>query len=84
MNNTKFIRLIDFINGEVKQDIPISSIDRSKNKLYVDLKVTKKTDIVKANSPDEFFVCAYQVGDVKKHYNSLVKFDCNEGDIFKY
>ena len=82
MTNTKFIRLIGFINGEeVKQDIPISSIDKTKNKLDVDLKVNKKNDIVKASSSDEFFVCAYQVGDVKKDYNSLVKFDCNEGDI---
>jgi hypothetical protein len=82
MTNTKFIRLVGFINGEeVKQDIPISSIDKTKNKLDVDLKVNKKNDIVKASSPDEFFVCAYQVGDVKKDYDSLVKFDCNEGDI---
>ena len=82
MKNTKFIRVIGFINGEeVKQDIPISSIDKTKNKLDVDLKVNKKNDIVKASTPDEFFVCAYQVGDVKKNYNSLAKFDCNEGDI---
>ena len=82
MKNTKFIRLIGFINGEeVKQDIPISSIDKTKNKLDVDLKVNKKNDIVEASTPDEFFVCAYQVGDVKKNYNSLAKFDCNEGDI---
>ena len=50
MKNTKFIRLIGFINGEeVKQDIPISSIDKTKNKLVVDLKVNKKNDIVKAD-----------------------------------
>ncbi|HEX6671044.1 MAG TPA: hypothetical protein VF084_02340 [Nitrososphaeraceae archaeon] len=68
MKNTKFIRVIGFINGEeVKQDIPISSIDKTKNKLGVDLKVNKKNDIVKASTPDEFFVCAYQVGDVKKN-----------------
>ena len=82
MNNTKFIRLIGFINGEeVEQDIPISSIDKTQNKLDIDLKVNKKNDIVKASPPDEFFVCAYQVGDVKKNYNSISKFDCNEGDI---
>jgi hypothetical protein len=82
MKNTKFIRIIGFINGEeVKQDIPIPSIDKTKNKLDVDLKVNKKNDIVEASTPDEFFVCAYQVGDVKKNYNSLTKFDCNEGDI---
>ena len=49
MKNTKFIRIIGFINGEeVKQDIPISSIDKTKTKLDVDLKVNKKNDIVEA------------------------------------
>ena len=49
MKNTKFIRIIGFINGEeVKQDIPISSIDKTKNKLDVELKVNKKNDIVEA------------------------------------
>ena len=43
IKNTKFIRVIGFINGEeVKQDIPISSIDKTKNKLDVELKVNKK------------------------------------------
>ena len=65
MKNTKFIRLIGFINGEeVKQDIPISSINKTKNKLVIDLKVNKKNDIVKASTPDELFVYEYQVGDV--------------------
>src|SRR5215208_4232426 len=82
LEKTKFIRLVGFINGEeVKQDIPISSIDKTKNKLDVELKVNKKNDIVEASTPDEFFVCAYQVGDVLNDYNSLTKFDCNEGDI---
>ena len=84
MKNTKFIRVIGFINGEeVKQDIPISSIDKTKNKLDVELKVNKKNDIVKASTPDEFFVCAYQVGDVQKQEATtpITKFDCNEGDI---
>src|SRR5215213_9239550 len=76
LEKTKFIRLVGFINGEeVKQDIPISSIDKTKNKLNVELKVNKKNDIVEASTPDEFFVCAYQVGDVIKNYNSLTKFD---------
>ena len=43
IKNNKFIRVISFINGEeVKQDIPISSIDKTKNKLDVELKVNKK------------------------------------------
>jgi hypothetical protein len=81
-DNTKFIRVIDFINGEeVKQDIPISSIDKTNNKLKVDLKVNEENDIVEADTPDEFFVCAYQVSDLSKESNNITKFDCNEGDI---
>ena len=87
MENTKFIRVIGFINGEeAKKDIPISSIDKSNNNLNVELKVNEENDIVKADTPDEFFVCGYQVreGDVSKETtttNLVTKFDCNEGDI---
>ena len=82
MKNTKYIRVAAFINGEdFKQDLPISSIDKSKNKVDVELKTDVKNDIVEADIPDEFFVCAYQVGDVLKDYKSLSKFDCNEGDL---
>jgi hypothetical protein len=83
LQNTKFIRVIGFINGEeVKQDIPISSIDKTKKNMNVDLKVNEENEIVEASSPDEFFVCAYQVGDVQQQQStSIPKFDCNEGDI---
>jgi hypothetical protein len=87
MENTKFIRVIGFINGEeAKQDVPISSIDKSNNNLNVELKVNEENDIVEADTPDEFFVCGYQVreGDVSKEStttNLITKFDCNEGDI---
>jgi hypothetical protein len=83
MEKTKFIRVIGFINGEEsKQDIPISSIDKSKKTLNADLKVNEENEIVEASSPDEFFVCAYQVGDVQQQSTTLIpKFDCNEGDI---
>jgi hypothetical protein len=87
MENTKFIRVIGFINGEeAKQDIPISSIDKSNNNLNVELKVNEENDIVEADTPDEFFVCGYQVvkGDISKEsttINLVTKFDCNEGDI---
>jgi len=83
LGNTKFIRVIGFINGqEVKQDIPISSIDKTKKTLTVDLKVDKDNGIVEADSPDEFFVCAYQVGEVINDYDSFTeKFDYNESDL---
>jgi hypothetical protein len=82
LEKAKFIRVIGFINGEeVKEDIPISSIDRTKKTLSVDLKTDVKNEIVTADTPDEFFVCAYQVGDVQQEYSSITKFDCNEGDL---
>jgi hypothetical protein len=88
MENSKFIRVIGFINGEeAKQDIPISSLDKSDNNLDVELKVNEENDIVEADTPDEFFVCGYQVGkgDVSKESKTtttpITKFDCNEGDI---
>ena len=87
IENTKFIRVIGFINGEeAKQDIPISSIDKSDDNLDVELKVNEENEIVEADTPDEFFVCVYQVGkgDVSKESTTttpITKFDCNEGDI---
>jgi hypothetical protein len=87
IENTKFIRVIGFINGEeAKQDIPISSIDKSDDNFDVELKVNEENEIVEADTPDEFFVCGYQVGkgDVSKESTTttpITKFDCNEGDI---
>ena len=82
LENTKFVRVIGFINGEeAKQDIPISSIDKSEDNLDVELKVNEENDIVEADTPDEFFVCGYHVRDVSKESIQITKFDCNEGDI---
>ncbi len=82
MDKTKFLRITAFINGQdFKQDVPVSSIDKNKKILDVELKTDINSGIVEADIPDEFFVCAYQVGNVLKEYNSLTKFDCNEGDL---
>src|SRR5215210_1004990 len=65
MDKTKFLRVTAFINGDdFKQDIPISSIDKTKKTITVDLKTDIDNGIVDANVPDEFFVCVYQVGDL--------------------
>ena len=56
LENTKFLRVIGFINGqEAKQDIPVSSIDKTKKTLNVDLKVDEDNGIVEADTPDEYF-----------------------------
>ena len=47
MEKTKFLRITAFINGDdFKQDIPISSIDKSKKKLDVELKTDIDNGIV--------------------------------------
>ena len=83
VQNTKFIRVIGFINGEdVKKDIPITSLDTNKKNLDIELETDVKNEIVEADTPDEFFVCAYQVEDyILTKNNVLPKFDCNEGDL---
>src|SRR5215207_11025845 len=55
-------------------------IDKSKKKLDVELKTDVDNGIVDAHVPDEFFVCAYQVGS---NFSRIQLFldDCNEGDI---
>jgi hypothetical protein len=82
IKNTKFFRITGSINGEdIKRDIPISSADMVKKTLKVNLKLDSKNEIINANSPDEFFVCAYPVGALLTKDNSFQKFDCNEGDL---
>ena len=82
IDTTKFFRITGFINGqEVKKDIPLSQADKTKKILTVNLNLDSKTELVNAKSLDEFFVCAYPVGDVKKELNIFAKFDCNEGDL---
>jgi hypothetical protein len=62
MKNTKLFRITGSINGEaIKKDVPISSADKVKKTLTVDLKLDSKNDIVNVESPDGFFVCAYPV-----------------------
>ena len=77
IENTKFIRVIGFINGEeAKQDIPISSLDKSDDNLDVELTVNEENEIVEADTPDEFFVCGYQIGkgDVSKESTTTTYF----------
>ena len=82
IDTTKFFRITGFINGqEVKKDIPLSQADKTKKILTVNLNLDSKTELVNAKSLDEFFVCAYPVGDIKKELNIFAKFDCNEGDL---
>ena len=79
-----YLRLISYINGQsFKEDIQLSQLDQSKisNKLDVKLKVLKDTELISLSPPDEFHACAYHIKDLKKEYNSILNFDCNEADV---
>jgi len=82
IEKTGFIRLVGYINGQsFKEDIQLSDLDLSTNKLNVKLKVLKDTELVSLDPPDEFFACAYHVKDLNKEKNSILHFDCNEADV---
>jgi hypothetical protein len=77
-----FLSIAAFINGqEVLKNVTLAELDPSKQILNVNLAVNKETDVVKAGDRDEFFVCAYHIKDLLKEYNSLIYFDCDEGDL---
>ena len=82
IEKTGFIRLVAYINGQsFKEDIPLSELDMSTNKLNVKLNVMKDIGFITLDTPDEFFACAYHVKDLNKEKNSILYFDCNEGDV---
>ncbi|MDR4511129.1 MAG: hypothetical protein MRJ93_05420 [Nitrososphaeraceae archaeon] len=82
IEKTGFIRLVAYINGQsFKEDIPLSELDMSTNKLNVKLNVIKDNGFITLDTPDEFFACAYHVKDLNKEKNSILYFDCNEGDV---
>jgi hypothetical protein len=84
-----FIKVVAFINGEdFTKEIPLNNLKDSPNNLKVKFEMDKENDIVTADSPDEFFVCAYHIKETNNINNastvqekSLKYFDCNEGDI---
>src|SRR5215203_5814837 len=77
-----FLSMAAFINGqEVLKNVSLEKLNPSKQILNVNLMVDKETDIVNAGDRDEFFVCAYHIKDLQKEYNSLIYFDCDEGDL---
>ena len=77
-----YLNIAAFINGQgVLKNVSLDKINPAKKTLIVNLAVNKETDIVKAGSRDEFFVCAYHIKNMQKEYNTLPYFDCDEGDL---
>ena len=64
-------------NGEdLKKDIPVSSIDKTK-KINKDSKETEvQNDILNNHYPNQYYVCGYPQ-ELVRDYNSLEKVTCN-------
>ena len=64
-------------NGEdLKKDIPVSSIDKTK-KINKDSKETEvQNDILNDHYPNHYYVCGYPQ-QLVRDYNSLEKVNCN-------
>jgi hypothetical protein len=64
-------------NGEnLKKDIPVSSIDKSK-KINRDSKETEvQNDILNSHYPSQYYVCGYPQQLITQ-YNSFEKVECN-------
>jgi hypothetical protein len=64
-------------NGEdLKKDIPVSSIDKTK-KINKDSKETEvQNDILNDHYPNQYYVCGYPQ-QLVRGYNSLEKVNCN-------
>jgi hypothetical protein len=63
-------------NGEdLKKDIPVSSIDKTK-KINKDSKETEvQNDILNDHYPNQYYVCGY-TQELVRDYNSLEKVNC--------
>ena len=64
-------------NGEdLKKDIPVSSIDKTK-KINQDSKETEvQNDILNDHYPNQYYLCGYPQ-QLVRDYNSLEKVNCN-------
>ena len=87
------LKVVAFINGEeFVKNIPLDKLKESSKQLKVKFSMDKENEIVSANTPDEFFICAYHAKNANdinnkiksissNKQNAIEYFDCNEGDI---
>ena len=62
---------------DLKKDIPVSSIDKTK-KINKDSKETEvQNDILNDHYPNQYYVCGYPQ-QLVRDYNSLEKVNCNQ------
>ena len=82
IEKTGMLRLVGYINGQsFKEDIQLSEVASTTKNLDVKFNALKDTGLVSLGTADEFFTCVYHIQDIKKEENSILYFDCNEGDV---
>ena len=64
-------------NGEdLKKDIPVSSIDKTKKINKVSKETEVQNDILNDHYPNQYYLCGYPQ-QLVRDYNSLEKVNCN-------
>lgn len=82
--NIQKIKLVSFVNGEVKEQYIDLLQEKSKVKnkiLTLDWQFDKSNDISSIEATDQYFVCGYAVNDKMITQKDISLYDCDEGDI---
>ena len=82
--NIPKIKVVSFVNGEVKEQYIdlLQEKSKAKNKiLTLSLQFDKSNDISSIVATDQYFVCGYAVNDKIINQEDITLYDCDEGDI---
>ena len=82
--NIQKIKVVSFVNGEVKEQYIdlLQEKSKAKNKiLTLNLQFDKSNDISSIVATDQYFVCGYAVNDKIINQEDITLYDCDEGDI---
>lgn len=87
--NIQKIKLVSFVNGEVKKqyvDLLKEQIKTKNNILTIKIQFDKSNDVSSIVSTDQYFVCGYAVNDKIMNQKNISNigisiYDCDEGNI---
>lgn len=90
--NLQKIKLVSFVNGEVKEQYVDLLQEKSKiknNILRIDLQFAKSNDVSSIVATDQYFVCGYAINNNNvqnqittiSNNNQISLYDCDEGNI---
>jgi hypothetical protein len=88
-DNVQKIKIVSFVNGEVKEQYVDLVKDQSKirnNIMTVNMQFPQTNDVSSIIETDQYFVCGYAVNDNNKNQtivsnNEISIYDCDEGNI---